>query len=85
MTQIFRCDNTIQNCWKCDHFRRDSASPGDPNVGSCTAKPPQAQGAVSENDVQDDVNPHISLPNVTYCGDFKPWTGEPRAILPVVE
>lgn len=86
MAKVFRLDITKQNCFKCDHFRRDEQP--DPNEGSCTATAPRGRGAVAggiSGNPQSLINCHIFEPEETYCGKFKLWTGPAREILPVIE
>lgn len=94
MAQIYRLDIAKQNCWICDHFRRNNDSLHDPNKGSCTKLAPKARGAVaspSESTAptvptpQDNVGAAIAEPNTTVCGDFKRWIGAAREIIVVVE
>lgn len=92
MAKVFRLDVTKQNCWLCDHFRRNNGSTADPNKGSCTACAPVGSGGVASPGTeppgpteQDLVGAAILNPSETYCGDFKQWTGPAREIIVVVE
>jgi hypothetical protein len=84
MPQIFRVDINAQNCWKCQHWRRDNLSQT-PNEGTCTADAPRARDAVSDTSDQDDLRAHIKYPSATYCGSFVPWDGATRELAPVIE
>lgn len=92
MAQIARIDITKQNCWICDHFRRNNGSLNDPNTGSCTRFAPSASGAVASPGTdppgateQDTVGAEIPVPEETFCGDFKRWIGAARETIVVVE
>jgi len=88
MAQILRIDVTKQNCWICDHFRRNNGTLADPNTGSCTARAPKARSAVagsSTGNTQDIINASITYPHTTFCGDFKKWFGTARENIIVVE
>jgi hypothetical protein len=88
MAQIPRTNIAIQNCWMCDHFRRNNSQGADPNSGSCTFLAPKARSAVTGSTAgttQDQINAAIANPSSTFCGDFKKWFGDARAIIPVVE
>lgn len=92
MAKVFRLDVTKQNCWLCDHFRRNNGSLANPNQGSCTATAPCASGAVASPGTappgpteQDLVGAAILNPEETYCGEFKQWTGPARETIIVVE
>jgi hypothetical protein len=91
MAEVFRVDITKQNCWKCDHFRRNDGADHNPNAGTCCARAPRATGAVTvpgagpDGTLQDEVNAVIMIPENIFCGDFKPWTGPARVVIPVVE
>lgn len=86
MATVFRLDITKQNCFLCDHFRRDESP--DPQQGSCTATAPTGSGAVAggaSGNPQSMVHAHIAGSSETYCGKFKPWFGPAREIIPVIE
>lgn len=93
MALVYRMDITKQNCWKCDHFRRNNGAESDPNQGTCAFDAPMARGAVPSPGVtpipgateQDQVNAQINAPSATYCGEYKPWFGAARELIPVVE
>lgn len=88
MAQLPRTDVSKQNCWICDHFRRNNGSTADPNKGSCTARAPKARSAVpgsTAGTTQDVINAKIEEPETTFCGDFKKWFGTAREIIVVVE
>lgn len=92
MAQVYRIDIIKQNCWLCDHFRRNNAQDANPNIGSCRARAPKARGDVDSPGVtppgatqEDTVGAAITAPVETYCGDYKPWPGAPRLVLPYVE
>lgn len=84
MTQVYRLDITKQNCWLCDHFRRNDGT-GDPNEGGCTRNAPKGRGAVvspgaAPGTQQDDISCPIAAPQTTVCGDFKKWFGAAREL-----
>jgi hypothetical protein len=88
MAQIPRIDVTKQNCWLCDHFRRNNGALADPNKGSCTARAPKARSAIpgsTAGTTQNIINATIANPTTTFCGDFKKWFGTARELIPVVE
>lgn len=92
MAQVARLDITKQNCWLCDHFRRNNGELNDKNKGSCTCYAPSASGAVASPGTdppgateQDTVGAEITEPETTFCGDFKKWTGAAREIIVELE
>jgi hypothetical protein len=88
MPQIPRTNISDQNCWICDHFRRNNGQLADPNKGSCTFRAPKARSAVPGSTAgteQDTINAAIEAPTTTFCGDFKKWFGTAREVIPVVE
>jgi hypothetical protein len=88
MAQIPRTDITVQNCWICDHFRRNNGSLANPNQGSCTKRAPKARSAIpgsTAGTTQDIINATIAAPTETFCGDFKKWIGTARETIVVVE
>jgi len=81
MARVYRIDITKQNCWMCDHFRRNDT--GDPNEGSCTANAPRARGGFpggTSGEPQNNSGAAIAEPLINWCGQFKQWPGTPRVV-----
>lgn len=81
MARQYRIDILKENCWLCDHFRRNVD--GDPNNGSCTANAPRGRGAFTggtSGTSQDESGAQITEPETTWCGQFKQWTGPARVV-----